>query len=73
MNTNQILKSIKEHGIYDTIANSYYQIDKQELAQIIKELDFKLYTLSYTTIEYNRHVAGIVEELEQLWKEEEKE
>lgn len=38
--------AIKDNKFFDFIANNYYQMDKEDLKQIIMEMDWFVYTQS---------------------------
>lgn len=46
---NELEKSINEDRFFDFIANNYCQMSKEELKQIIMELDWFIYTQSPTS------------------------
>lgn len=41
----QLKEAVSNHNIYDFIANNYWQMSKEELKDIILELDFAIYSV----------------------------
>lgn len=40
---NELMESIENGGLYDYIANNYYKMSKEQLKEIILELDYAIY------------------------------
>ena len=41
----QLKEAVSNHNIYDFIANNYWKMSKEELKDIILELDFTIYSV----------------------------
>ena len=65
----EILEKIKADGLYETIADYYYLISKDDLVTILKELDFAIYQYSYKKNIYDKIVKDCIESLTDEWME----
>ena len=54
----EILEKIKADGLYETIADYYYLISKDDLVTILKELDFAIYQYSYKKNIYDKSLPS---------------
>lgn len=66
----EILEKIKTDGLYETIADYYYLISKNDLVTILKELDFAIYQYSYKKNIYDKIVKDCIESLTDEWMEQ---
>lgn len=66
----EILEKIKTDGLYETIADYYYLISKNDLVTILKELDFAIYQYSYKKNIYDKVVKDCIESLTDEWEEQ---
>ena len=66
----EILEKIKADGLYETIADYYYLISKDDLVTILKELDFAIYQYSYKKNIYDKIVKDCIESLTDEWMEQ---
>lgn len=66
----EILEKIKTDGLYETIADYYYLISKEDLVTILKELDFAIYQYSYKKNIYDKIVKDCIESLTDEWMEQ---
>lgn len=66
----EILEKIKTDGLYETIADYYYLISKNDLVTILKELDFAIYQYSYKKNIYDKIVKNCIESLTDEWMEQ---
>ena len=66
----EILEKIKTDGLYETIADYYYLINKNDLVTILKELDFAIYQYSYKKNIYDKIVKDCIESLTDEWMEQ---
>lgn len=66
----EILEKIKADGLYETIADYYYLISKEDLVTILKELDFAIYQYSYKKNIYDKVVKDCIESLTDEWEEQ---
>lgn len=66
----EILEKIKTDGLYETIADYYYLISKNDLVTILKELDFAIYQYSYKKNIYDKIVKDCIESLTDEWEEQ---
>lgn len=69
MDRKAILESIKENGLYETIARDYYLIDKNDLVDMLKELDYAIYQTSYRQNIYSTILDNFMENLTETWEE----
>ena len=73
MEKKDILKGIRKKGIYDFISNEGYNLTKEQLITIIKEIDFELYNFCEkydgyfkNNITYKNRVNNILKELDEM-------
>lgn len=66
----EILEKIKTDGLYETIAEYYYLIDKNDLVTMLKELDYAIYETTYRQNIYYTIVDNFVENLTSEWEEQ---
>lgn len=66
----EILEKIKTDGLYETIADYYYLIDKNDLVTMLKELDYAIYESTYRQNIYYTIVDNFVENLTSEWEEQ---
>ena len=66
----EILEKIKADGLYETIADYYYLISKDDLVTILKELDFAIYQYSYKKNIQDKIVKDCIESLTDEWMEQ---
>ena len=66
----EILEKIKTDGLYETIADYSYLINKNDLVTILKELDFAIYQYSYKKNIYDKIVKDCIESLTDEWMEQ---
>lgn len=59
---NEFIKTLANDTCYDYIANNYHRMDKSELADIIKELLYAIYS-NCTDSEYKQILKEVMEEL----------
>lgn len=65
----EILEKIKTDGLYETVANYYYLISKNDLVDILKELDFAIYQYSHKKDIYDKVLKECIENLTGEWME----
>ena len=67
MEKKDIIKGIESKGIYDFISNEGYNLTKNQLIRIIKELDFELYNACETNLVlYKKRVKNVLKELDDM-------
>ena len=57
------------NGAYDFICNNYYDMSKEELKDITKELLFAIYDNAISTAEHDKILNDVAEELENSYVE----
>lgn len=65
MEYEEILKGMEEKGIYSFIANNYWKLDKEDLRDIAKELN-------YILDPKDKHKKEVLNSLKEIWNIEEK-
>lgn len=63
MEYQEIIDKIQERGLYDFICNYYWQLDKEDLRDIAKEL---LYNYLYEEKKFS--LEDFIERLKDLWE-----
>ena len=66
----EILEKIKTDGLYETVADYYYLISKDDLVTMLKELDYAIYESTYRQNIYYTIVDNFVENLTSEWEEQ---
>lgn len=78
MTKTEILESVKNIGVYDTVCRYYWQMDKMDLVDLVKELDYTIYDCRYDVGEMYFSDAKLdeyidkkyIENLELCWEDE---
>lgn len=68
----ELLNAIKEGNLYDYVANNHHKFSVGELARVIMELDYAIYS-NFSSAERNNVYEDMYGELKELWQEYEEE
>jgi len=63
MQKQEIIKGIREKGLFDFVSNSGYLLDNEELIFLVKEFNFAVYDLSTTVCSKAEEI--LIEEINQ--------
>ena len=65
MEIKEIIEGVKKEGIFDFIVNNYWKLSKEDLRDVVKELDYAIYSM-YPKNEYDKIVNEFCKNLEEL-------
>ena len=67
----EIMNAVKEDKLFDFVATHYWQMNKEDLVDIIKELDYAIYRLKYREPEvYADTMEEFTGNLYEWWEDE---
>lgn len=64
----KVIDALREGTIYDFIANNYYEMDKQDLKDILLEIAYAFYNKN-GVIAYEEMQKQVAQTLEEYWQE----
>lgn len=72
MKKKDIIKEIKETNIYDFVCRHSYEMSRDELADIIREMDYAIYskTKRVICITYEEFAEEFIDNLTERWEDE---
>lgn len=68
----EIIDGIKDGDTYDFVTMNYYRLERNDLADMLKELDFAIYKM-FSENEYNKIIKVFLKGLEERWEDDIKE
>lgn len=64
-----IIRALEDSNVFDFMSNNWWKIEKEDLKDIAKELDYAIYEM-ISRLEYDKIQNDTVDNLKNIWEED---